>query len=93
VLIDEDSLKTIGERYSARWPWPRSLFAAMIASLHQAGAKKIIMDDLFLEQSDWSKMTSWPRMLRVVRKTILDGCRTRRRFLCRTISKNNFRNS
>jgi len=51
VLIDEDSLKTIGERYSARWPWPRSLFAAMIASLHQAGAKKILMDFEFLEPS------------------------------------------
>jgi adenylate cyclase len=51
VLIDEDSLRTIGERHSVRWPWPRSFFAALIASLHQAGAKKIVMDFEFLEPS------------------------------------------
>ncbi|MEI9960636.1 MAG: CHASE2 domain-containing protein [Limisphaerales bacterium] len=52
VLIDEDSFKEIGARYSVRWPWPRSLFAALIASLHQAGAEKILMDFTFLEPSE-----------------------------------------
>jgi adenylate cyclase len=35
-----------------RWPWPRSLFAALIASMHQAGAAKFLMDFQFLEPSD-----------------------------------------
>lgn len=52
VLVDEASLKEIGERYSVRWPWPRAFFAAMIASLHQAGAEKILMDFEFLEPSE-----------------------------------------
>lgn len=52
VLIDESSLKEIGQRYSVRWPWPRSLFAALITSLHQAGAKKVLMDFEFFEPSE-----------------------------------------
>jgi len=52
VLIDEASLKEVGARYSVRWPWPRALFATLIASLHQAGAKKILMDFEFLEPSE-----------------------------------------
>lgn len=52
ILVDEASLKEIGERYSVRWPWPRAFFAAMIASLHQAGAEKILMDFEFLEPSE-----------------------------------------
>lgn len=52
VLVDEASLAEVGARYSVRWPWPRSLFGALIASLHQAGAKKILMDFEFLEPSD-----------------------------------------
>lgn len=51
MLIDEASLKEIGGRYAARWPWPRSLFGAIIASLHHAGAKKILMDFQFFEPS------------------------------------------
>ena len=52
VLIDEASLKEIGQRYSVRWPWPRSMFAALIVSLHQAGAQKILMDFEFFEPSE-----------------------------------------
>jgi adenylate cyclase len=52
VLIDESSLAEINARYSVRWPWPRSLFGALIASLHQAGAKKVLMDFQFPEQSE-----------------------------------------
>lgn len=51
VLIDEDSLKTIGERYHVRWPWPRSLFADLILALHQAKAGAILLDFEFLEPS------------------------------------------
>jgi adenylate cyclase len=52
VLIDESSLAEMGQRYSVRWPWPRSLFAALIASLHQAGAKKVLMDFEFFGSSE-----------------------------------------
>lgn len=52
ILVDEDSLKEIGDRYNVRWPWPRSLFGALIASLHHAGAKKILMDFQFFEPSE-----------------------------------------
>src|SRR5882757_9300666 len=52
VLIDEQSLGEISKRYSAGWPWPRPLFAALIASLHHAGAEKILMDFTFFEQKD-----------------------------------------
>jgi len=51
VLVDETSLAAVGKQYSVRWPWPRSLFAGMIASLHHAGAAKIVMDFEFLEPS------------------------------------------
>jgi adenylate cyclase len=52
VLIDEASLGEISKRYSVGWPWPRPLFAALIASLHQAGAGKVLMDFEFFEQKD-----------------------------------------
>jgi adenylate cyclase len=53
VLVDESSLAAIsGDTYGFKWPWPRTLFAAMIAGLHQAGAKQVVMDFIFLEPSE-----------------------------------------
>src|SRR5579862_5852594 len=56
VLVDEASLAAISSNdsysYASKWPWPRTLFAAMIAGLHQAGAKQVVMDFDFLEPSD-----------------------------------------
>ncbi|HXF10505.1 MAG TPA: CHASE2 domain-containing protein, partial [Desulfuromonadaceae bacterium] len=51
VLVDEDSLKVIGERYHVRWPWPRSLFADLILGLHESTAAVILVDFAFLEPS------------------------------------------
>ncbi len=47
VAIDDGSLGRIG-----RWPWPRSVHAALIDRLHQAGAKVIALDVNFPEVSD-----------------------------------------
>ncbi len=53
VLVDESSLAAISrDPYASKWPWPRTLFAAMIAGLHQAGAKGVVMDFIFLEPSE-----------------------------------------
>jgi len=51
VLIDEDSLKTIGERYS-RVGRGRVVVRGDDCVAASGRRKKIIMDDLFLEQSD-----------------------------------------
>lgn len=47
VAIDEQSLQQIGA-----WPWPRERHAELIAGLHKAGARQIIYDVLFVEQTD-----------------------------------------
>ncbi|HTQ30937.1 MAG TPA: adenylate/guanylate cyclase domain-containing protein, partial [Opitutaceae bacterium] len=53
VLVDESSLKAIaGDPYASKWPWRRTLFAALIAGLHKAGAQRIAMDFIFLEPSE-----------------------------------------
>lgn len=53
VLVDEESMAVIGrDPYGYRWPWPRDIFAAMLAGLHQAGAKAIVVDMIFLEGSE-----------------------------------------
>ena len=53
VLVDESSLEAIArDPYDSKWPWPRTLFASMIAGLHKAGARRIVMDFIFLEPSE-----------------------------------------
>ena len=47
VAIDETSLTKFG-----RWPWPRHLHTQMIQRLHEAGAKVIGFDVLFVEPED-----------------------------------------
>lgn len=51
VLIDEDAIATAARR-GERWPWPRESFAALLLALHQAGARAIAADLLFLEPSE-----------------------------------------
>jgi adenylate cyclase len=53
VLVDEFSLEAIArDPYSAKWPWPRTYFAAMVAGLHQAGAQRVVLDFIFLEPAE-----------------------------------------
>jgi len=51
VLIDESAIAAAARR-GERWPWPRDSFAALFAALHQAGARSIVADLLFLEPSE-----------------------------------------
>lgn len=51
VLVDEATMSAMSEQ-GVRWPFPRALFAQLIASLHQAGASHIVVDFTFLEESD-----------------------------------------
>ena len=71
VLIDEQSLGEISKRYSVGWPWPRSLFGALIASLHQAGAKKILMDFEFFESRDSLQDDTLAAYAAACRETVL----------------------
>ena len=53
VLIDETALQRMGaEDYGYRWPWPRRAFAGLFASLHRAGARAIVGDFNFFENSE-----------------------------------------
>ncbi|MAA64458.1 MAG: histidine kinase [Alteromonadaceae bacterium] len=47
VAVDEKSLRALG-----RWPWPRKLHAELIDKLTDAGARVVVFDVLFSEQSD-----------------------------------------
>lgn len=52
VLIDEATVRAVAAHHGERWPWRRDTFAALIAALHQAGARTIVADLLFLEPSE-----------------------------------------
>lgn len=47
VAVDEPSFKQIGQK----WPWSRRLHATLVDNLSRAGAKAIVFDMLFPEQS------------------------------------------
>ncbi|MEK7269032.1 MAG: CHASE2 domain-containing protein, partial [Nitrospirota bacterium] len=47
VAVDEASLEVYG-----RWPWPRDRHGYAVQYLHEAGAKAIIFDILFLEPDE-----------------------------------------
>ncbi len=52
VLVDDATLDALrAEGHIASWPPPRWTFAALIAGLERAGAKKIILDFVFLDHS------------------------------------------
>lgn len=50
VLVDEQTMSAMSEQ-GARWPFPRVVFAQLIAALHQAGASRVLVDFTFLEES------------------------------------------
>ena len=51
VLVDEATLHALSEE-GVRWPFPRAVYARLIAGLRQSGAKEIVMDFTFFEESD-----------------------------------------
>ncbi len=50
VLVDEQTMAAMSE-LGVRWPFPRVIFAQLIAALHQAGAAHVVVDFTFLEES------------------------------------------
>lgn len=52
VLVDDATLQVLSQRYGMRWPLPRRAFAGLVAALDRAGAKRIVMDFIFLEESE-----------------------------------------
>ncbi|HET7537557.1 MAG TPA: CHASE2 domain-containing protein, partial [Candidatus Didemnitutus sp.] len=50
VLVDEVTLKAMHDQ-GVIWPFPRKVFAALIAGLHRAGAARIVFDFTFFEES------------------------------------------
>lgn len=51
VLVDEQTMAAMSEQ-GARWPFPRLVFAQLLAALHQAGAHAVLVDFTFLEESN-----------------------------------------
>ena len=53
VLIDDHTLEAVSKSDALHesWPYPRWLFAGLIAALDQAGAARIVMDFTFFENS------------------------------------------
>jgi CHASE2 domain-containing sensor protein len=47
--IDERSLAAMNRDFG-RWPWPRDVLAATLASLEQQGARAVIFDILFIDR-------------------------------------------
>lgn len=57
VLIDDTTMSVVGaEPYAMRWPLPRVVFAELIAELHLAGAKNIVMDFTFIEHGETQEL-------------------------------------
>jgi len=50
VLIDGHTLDALSSQ-GVRWPFPRIIFAQLVAGLRQAGAARIVMDFTFMEES------------------------------------------
>jgi adenylate cyclase len=53
VDIDERSLADLGQ-----WPWPRSIMAALVTALDEAGASVIALDILFAEPDRYDRAAS-----------------------------------
>jgi len=51
VLVDETTMTEMSA-LGVRWPFPRIIFAQLIAALHLAGAEKVVVDFTFFEESD-----------------------------------------
>ncbi len=50
VLINDDTMSAMSAQ-GLRWPFPRIVFAQLVAALDRAGAQKIVLDFTFFEES------------------------------------------
>src|SRR6187549_573171 len=51
VLVDDRTMDAMSAQ-GVRWPFPRIVFAQLIAALQLAGAEKVVVDFTFFEESD-----------------------------------------
>lgn len=51
VLVDETTMTEMSA-LGVRWPFPRIIFAQLLAALHLAGAERVVVDFTFFEESD-----------------------------------------
>src|SRR5258707_5494056 len=59
AVVDEKSAQRFG-----RWPWPRGLIADALIHLHQAGARAVGMDVLFLDEVEDGAQLAYADSLR-----------------------------
>ena len=53
ILLDQDSLDWAQKENGLSWPWPREVYAAIIAYCQRSGAKSLAFDVLFTEPSSY----------------------------------------
>ena len=53
ILLDQDSLDWAQKENGLGWPWPREVYAAIIAFCQRSGAKSLAFDVLFTEPSSY----------------------------------------
>jgi adenylate cyclase len=57
VMIDQASLREMGERLQVFWPWPREIHGIIAAYLRANGAERVVFDVLF-DQPDFVRAQS-----------------------------------
>jgi adenylate cyclase len=68
ATIDEKSLSELG-----RWPWPRTIVAALIQKLKEQGAKAVGFDIVFAEPDENSSLKTIQELLQDVKKADADN--------------------
>lgn len=53
ILLDQDSLDWAQKENGLSWPWPREVYAAIIAYCRRSGARSLAFDVLFTEPSSY----------------------------------------
>lgn len=53
ILLDQDSLDWAQKENGLSWPWPREVYAAIIAYCQRSGARSLAFDVLFTEPSSY----------------------------------------
>lgn len=55
VLVDQSSLEWMQSEQGIGWPWPRELYGAFTSFAKQGGAKAVVFDMIFSEDSVYNK--------------------------------------
>jgi len=53
ILLDQDSLDWARKENGLSWPWPREVYAAIVAYCQRSGARSLAFDVLFTEPSSY----------------------------------------